>query len=115
MKFFAFLGLLFSAFLCVNSASAEDIEQLFKDESLYDSSELIVMFKSYTTNETRQNIINNINGPEVDIQGDVSLIRVPKAQDLEETAENLRQIGDVEFVEPNPITRKFYSDRYLFY
>lgn len=101
MKFLAFIGLLFSAFICVNSASAEDIDQLLMDESLYDSFELIVTFKTYTTSKTRQDIINNLNGSEIDIQGDVSLIRVPNAQDLEETAETLRQNGQVEFVEPN--------------
>lgn len=101
VKFLAFVGILFSAFICVNSASAEDIEQLFKNESLYDSSELIVSFKSYTTSETRQDIIDNLNGTEVDIQGDVSLIRVPNAQDLEDSAEKLRQNGHVAFVEPN--------------
>ena len=114
MKKLQFLIVIFLGAIISTSASAQElsfepnkqadaIKDLFDENQLYDSTELLIGFKQNTTITQRRDILKAFSLSEKDYQeqGAINLVRVPRGQDLEKMANQLVQYKEVNFVEPN--------------
>ena len=114
MKMIQFLIVIFFGAIISTTASAQElsfkpneqadaIKDLFNEDQLYDSTELLIGFKQSTTITQRRDILKAFSLSEKDYQeqGAINLVRVPRGQDLEKIANQLIQYKEVNYVEPN--------------
>ena len=114
MKMIQFLIVIFLGAIISTPASAQElsfkpneqadaIKDLFNEDQLYDSTELLIGFKQSTTITQRRDILKAFSLSEKDYQeqGSINLVRVPRGQDLEKIANQLVQYKEVNYVEPN--------------
>lgn len=82
---------------------AENTVQMFSANKEYESNQLIVKFKPDTAPAEKQKALNLVKGTELSalLNGEFSLISVPKGSDLKVLADNLLLYKTIESVQPN--------------
>lgn len=81
----------------------ENISTMFEDQKDYSSNELIVKFKTGTIATEKKEALNAVQGTEISnlFKGEVSLVSLPKGNELETLAKQLLKQKAVEYVQPN--------------
>ncbi|MDN7241643.1 S8 family serine peptidase [Planococcus sp. N028] len=84
---------------------------MFDDEKEYNSHELIVKFKTGVTAAEKQKVLDLVEGTEVSsmMNGEISLVSIPKSNELVTVADQMLKQKTIDFVQPNYEVERTYT------